>query len=343
MSNTYDLVFVTNMPSFYKVCLWNELNRSVRVFAIFVDYIEKDRNSDFVSVKPEFDYALLPSSSSLGKCRDLMRVLRSMDYGKLVIGGWESVPSILSYFISPKKKNAVFCESSIYEIHRSFIKDALKRLILSRTSVAFPSGQAQAEILKLFGYQGPVYFTGGCGLLNYVSQPSFERRESVRNFLYVGRLTEVKNLRLLVDVFSELPDLRLDIIGYGEQETELKSIAGPNVSFLGAIKNADLPSYYQSHDVFLLPSKVEPWGLVVEEALNNGCPVVVSDRVGCKDDLVKEDTGIVFSHDDRESLKEAIFKMTDVEFYNKLREGVSRLDFAKRASEQTNVYLKLFE
>lgn len=341
--DSYDLVFVTNMPSFYKVRLWNELNRHVRVYAIFVDSIEKDRNSDFVSVKPEFSYSVLSSSGVAGKSLELLRILRRVNYKKLVVGGWESIPSMLSYFISPKRKNAVFCESSIYEIHRSFLKDSIKKLILSRTSVALPSGQAQNDILNLFGYKGRVIYTGGCGLLNYVSQPPYEPRKNARNYLYVGRLADVKNLKILVEVFNDLPDLHLDIIGFGEQYNELKALAAPNVTLLGAVNNVDLPSHYQSHDVFVLPSKVEPWGLVVEEALNNGLPVIVSDSVGCKDDLVNSSNGLVFAHDDKIALRDAILKTQDIGFYNSLRMGVSQIDFSSRIESQVNAYLKLLE
>lgn len=56
-------------------------------------------------------------------------------------------------------------------------------------------------------------------------------------------------------------------------------------------------------------SKSEPWGLVIEEAMNNGLPVIVSNKVGCSIDLVAEDVnGIIFDLDDRNSLKNAVLE-----------------------------------
>lgn len=55
-----------------------------------------------------------------------------------------------------------------------------------------------------------------------MNQPSFIYKTQIRNFLYVGRLSEEKNLKLLIDVFNSLPDLKLNIIGFGPQEEVLK-------------------------------------------------------------------------------------------------------------------------
>lgn len=107
-----------------------------------------------------------------------------------------------------------------------------------------------------------------------------------------------ERFNLVVEVFQRLkntlPSLRLTIVGFGEQEDELRALAGANVTFAGAVNNKRLPEIYQAHDVFILPSKSEPWGLVVEEALNNGMPVIVSDRVGCHKALINAQNGLVF-------------------------------------------------
>jgi glycosyltransferase involved in cell wall biosynthesis len=67
------------------------------------------------------------------------------------------------------------------------------------------------------------------------------------------------------------------------------------VRFLGFLNQSQLPSAYCAADVFVLPSLFEPFGLVVNEAMLCGLPVVVSDRVGAKFDLVRPgENGYVF-------------------------------------------------
>ena len=67
------------------------------------------------------------------------------------------------------------------------------------------------------------------------------------------------------------------MVGFGRIEAQLKAAAGKNIKFIGAVDNKDLPAVYRANDVFVLPSVSETWGLVVEEALNNGLPVLLSD------------------------------------------------------------------
>ena len=335
----YDIILITNQPAFYKVKQWNQIATRKKVLMVFMDQKEKDRNNDFVSEKPIFDYKVLPEGKWTG-LRYMVSLLRRTDYDCLIIGGWDDLRLLVLPFISKKRKNALLCESSFYEFRPSFVKDLIKKIILLRISVVYPSGIAQGRIFEYLGFKGKYRYTGGCGLLNYIEQPAYQPRTEVKSFLYVGRLVEVKNLRMLIEVFNQLPELKLNVIGFGEQEAELKQLAKENVHFLGAVANKQLSSYYQQADVFILPSNSEVWGLVIEEALNNGTPVIVSDKVGCRDDLVTEETGLVFDHACEQSLLDAIIKITDIDFYNRLRRHISKMDFKKRAQRQIDVFVE---
>lgn len=330
--------FLTNSPAFYKISLFNEINKREKIFVFFLSSNGKTRNSDFFDEKIEFDYKVL-SESFVKKIFALWKNLISDDYSELIIDGWDRKEYWFAAFFSKRQKNSVIVESGIFESKATGIKAFFKRVFLSRIKTAYPSGINHKELLEALKFKGEIKIQGGVGLIRLQPQPEFKERHVVRNFLYVGRLIDVKNLELLIKVFNELPLLRLNIIGFGELENELKSIANKNVQFLGAVKNKDLPKYYQSNDVFILPSKSEPWGLVVEEAMNNGMPVILGDMVGCKDDLVSDETGLIFEHSNKDSLETAIKKICDVDFYNSLRLGVSKMDFAARMKNQVDVFI----
>lgn len=91
---------------------------------------------------------------------------------------------------------------------------------------------------------------------------------------------------MLIKAFNE-NGKPLTIIGTGSKEAEYKALAKSNITFLGFVDNNKLKDIYVNCDCFILPSNSEPWGLVVEEALYNGLPVIVSDMVGCNVDMVK--------------------------------------------------------
>ena len=89
-----------------------------------------------------------------------------------------------------------------------------------------------------------------------------------------------------------LPKAALLFVGDGESRRELEQYVGTkrisNVRFVGFVNQSEIPKYYGITDVLVLPSRAEPWGLVVNEAMACGCAVVVSDVCGCAPDLVHE-------------------------------------------------------
>jgi glycosyltransferase involved in cell wall biosynthesis len=129
--------------------------------------------------------------------------------------------------------------------------------------------------------------------------------------LFASKLQERKRCADLLAAHKLLRQSRpyLLIVGDGEERQRLEQQAGgdPDVHFLGFRNQTELPRYFDLCDVFVLPSRHEPWGLVVNEAMNAGRAVVVSDDVGCQQDLVREgETGAVFPVGDVVALAAAL-------------------------------------
>ncbi len=110
--------------------------------------------------------------------------------------------------------------------------------------------------------------------------------------LFCGKLTEVKDPATLIQAVGRMnakPMLLLAGDGVLRQELEqlASRVAAGSVKFLGFQNQTELPALYDLCDVFVLPSIFEPWGLVVNEVMNAGKPVIVSDQVGAGPDLVR--------------------------------------------------------
>ena len=107
---------------------------------------------------------------------------------------------------------------------------------------------------------------------------------------------------------AAVPNAYLVFAGDGPERAKLDRIASElgisdRVRFLGFLNQSELPAAYRSADVFVLPSLFEPFGLVVNEAMLCGLPVVVSDRVGAKFDLVRNgENGYVYPAGNLEAL-----------------------------------------
>ena len=139
--------------------------------------------------------------------------------------------------------------------------------------------------------------------------------------LYASKLSEVKRGVDLLNAYIQMsPDRVLEprpyllFIGEGDQrkilEEHARSRPWSSIKFLGFKNQTELPGYYDLCDVLVLPSVFEPWGLVINEAMNAGRAVVVSDQVGCGPDLVRSgENGYVFPAGDIAGLRQALVNL----------------------------------
>jgi len=107
---------------------------------------------------------------------------------------------------------------------------------------------------------------------------------------------------------------QLAMVGSGAMEAELRGLAATlgmgNVHFHGFVNQTTIPRIYAACDVFVLPSKDEPWGLAINEAMCAGLPIVASAEIGCVPDLVRDGVnGRIFRAGDIAELGSALRSM----------------------------------
>ena len=147
---------------------------------------------------------------------------------------------------------------------------------------------------------------------------SLELEPGPRIILYASKITERKHGLDLLEAYTRLIGKArralqpyLLFVGDGEMKLTLERKASQlgldSVRFLGFKNQTELPAYYDLCDVFVLPSFHEPWGLVVNEVMNAGRAVIVSDQVGSGADLVRHlENGYVFRAGDVEDLSNGL-------------------------------------
>jgi len=207
---------------------------------------------------------------------------------------------------------------------RSRTKLLMKRVFLSALKEAVhcvtPIGKRNAEYWdEYFGHQMPKYPMLYVVDNDYFSSRAAEaatQREAFRRelglqagrpvFLFASKLQARKRCIDLLDAFIRLspaagaePRAYLLIVGEGEErgalEQRIRESQLSSIRMLGFKNQSELPRLFDLSDVFVLPSIHEPWGLIVNEVMNAGCAVVVSDDVGCHPDLVEDGVnGFIF-------------------------------------------------
>lgn len=157
---------------------------------------------------------------------------------------------------------------------------------------------------------------------------TLEVNDNEKMILCISRLVEEKGLKYLIEAISRATirsGIRLVIIGDGELEKELMDLAdelGVNIKILRYIPNDEINEVIASCDLFVLPSITtstfkEPWGLVINEVMNQGKPIVVSDAVGAGvGGLIRDgENGVVFEEKDTEGLARLIDKILSQKDY----------------------------
>lgn len=227
---------------------------------------------------------------------------------------WEFLLLFILNLLSPTKR-ILAIESDTQFKHLSGLKAIVKyiylKIIFSNSYVfGFSGGSASHhELFRYYGMPEKHIFL----MPMVVNNERFyckEEKISVKfTFLYVGRLIPLKNIKTLIEAFQKVfvgqNDVILKIIGNGELFEFYKEsyLDVQNIIFTGSLYDQDLVNEYHQSDVLILPSYEEQWGLVVNEALCASLPVIVSDQVGAKYDLVMgQETGFVFQVDNIEDL-----------------------------------------
>jgi glycosyltransferase involved in cell wall biosynthesis len=138
--------------------------------------------------------------------------------------------------------------------------------------------------------------------------------EAPPRIVFAGKLTPIKAPEVLLEAFARVEGVApyLCFVGDGPLRGMLEERAGAlgvreRVVFAGFRNQRELPAFYDAADVFVLPSRREPWGLVVNEAMNAGRAIVVSDQVGSGPDLVRAgENGAIFPAGDVAALARAL-------------------------------------
>lgn len=135
------------------------------------------------------------------------------------------------------------------------------------------------------------------------------------DLVFVGRPEPLKGVDLLMEMLikfiPDYPDLHLTLIGDGAHRRNYEEFASQNglanhVNFLGTRPSSQIPTYLATMDALVLPTRGDGWGIVVNEALSVGIPVIVSDQCGAAELIQHKVNGYIFHSGDAEDLSRCL-------------------------------------
>jgi len=263
------------------------------------------------------------------------------------VNGWNNFGSLIAANCCLRRGTpmVVMSESSHQDGPRNWWKEAIKRRIIALYSAALVGGQRHAEYLVELGMPVDRIFTGygvvDNGHFRQKAQEVRGQKSDVRKqyglpqnyFLASARFIEKKNLPRLIRAYAQYRDRLkgtgvtdpgysrdapwdLVLLGDGPLRETLNSQLSTlnlheHVHLPGFKPYDELPAYYALAKAFVHASTTEQWGLVVNEAIASGLPVIVSDRCGCAPELVNGN-GFTFDPTNEDELTGRLLKMASL-------------------------------
>jgi len=256
--------------------------------------------SGFKSIKDFLDKKSLISRFSY-----VLNCFKNNDF--IIINGYNNYPFILTFIFncfSAKKKYIATDSDTQLIIPNNPLKRFLKWLYLSiifknKYVLGFAGGSnSHKNLFTHYGMKEDRIFLMPMMVDNSKFDAYKKRFPNLFTFLFVGRLVSYKNVENLILQFNinfSNKNAVLNIVGDGTQgEYLIDKYNSEKVIFMGKKFNQELIAEYLSASCFVCPSLFEPWGLVVNEALSAGLPVIACKEVGACFDLIKDkETGFI--------------------------------------------------
>jgi len=255
-------------------------------------------------------YAVLPDRrieqvSFLTLIQSLYQLLNRVQPDVIAISGYAR-PAMLAALLWSRwhrKPAILFSETTEADFVRSSWKEQMKRSLISQYQAALVGGQPQKRYLMQLGMAENVIALGYNIVGNAAFHPThihtLPRPIEKPYFLTINRFVEKKNLPFVIDAYTTYRqitgDKAWDLVLCGDGE--LRSLLEKQIQDLGLASYIHLPGFLQQNEqlpyfahagCFIHASTHEQWGLVVNEAMSAGLPVLVSNRCGCFEDLVIE-------------------------------------------------------
>jgi glycosyltransferase involved in cell wall biosynthesis len=322
------LVIVTEIIAPYRIPVFNVLAQHPEIDLRVIFLAKTDpsiRQWRVYDEEIKFSYDILPSWRTRLKKYNLLlnqKVADALLWAKpdtIICGGYNYLASWQA--LRWAKRNHVsfllWCESTASDYRGGYrVVESLKKIFFDKCDAFIVPGTAAGGYASQMGASAEHIFMALNAVDNdlFASRANLARQNApriktdlnlpVRYFLFAGRLVKSKGVFELLQAYGSLNEnlrsqIELVLAGDGPLRSELqhipKSICPGKVRFAGFVQRDELASYYSLADCLVFPTHSDPWGLVVNEAMACGLPVICGQSAGCAADLVQSNGRLIDS------------------------------------------------
>lgn len=255
----------------------------------------------------------------------------------VIVGGWDRIAYLTCFAMQPFSSFDVVLWSESTALdgrHSSYFRTRVKRMVVAMAAATVVPGSAAADYARALGAKRLAVARNAVALPDSArNDPLASNGRDCLTALYIGRLSHEKGVDVLLQAWSNVQrriEAQLVIVGSGPEEPALRQIEASlglrAVQWIPFLQPSELDQWYRSADVLILPSRSEPWGFVINEAMGVGLPVIASEVCGAARDLITDGvSGWIVPREDPEALAD---RMVEVLTGGALRAGVAKAAMA---------------
>lgn len=328
MNTQKKIIFLTYIPSPYRVEFFNELAKFYNLFVIYYNSGMETAGWKSQIQKHNYKHTFLFETSRLKGIFNLIQLINKNKNEIIIIGGYGMLIEIFAIFYLKILKIEFVLNSDGGFITKGRLKTIFKKILIKSASYWLSSGMNTTRTLQYYGAKkSNIYEYHFTSLTNkdvlksllpddniIEIKKSFNLKANISYAVFVGQLISRKGIDILINAISIISDKNVEflLIGDGEQGIELEELVKScglesRIHFLGKKTKEEVINYLRISDIFVLPSREDIWGLVVNEAASNGLALIASDMVGSAYNLIEDGkNGYIISN---ENIKELALKI----------------------------------
>jgi glycosyltransferase involved in cell wall biosynthesis len=327
---------ITNIPAPYRNLVYSELSKlyQVELFVIFCTHTEPNRHWEAQLLDFKHKFLSRKTEKFIHLNWNVLSELNRFNPDVVITAGFN--PTMLFAWIwalTNKKKHIPISDANIHSESKLSILHRLIRKMVFKSSAAFiGASEKTLELYKSYGIEETLLFKSCLAVENEKFSP-VKVVDKPYDLLFCGQFNERKNplffAKMAGNVNEINPGIKVLLVGEGPlKEKTKKELKKYNVMYFdaGFVQSGQIIGYYHSSKIFIFPTLKDPWGLVANEALASGMPVLVSSVAGVANELVIDEyNGFVFDDFDLNKWVEKTQRLlVDQTLYKKFSENALR-------------------
>lgn len=354
MDKSKKVLFLTNIPVPYRVQFYEKLGKKCDLTVVFECDHEKGREKEWLKRKFENFTAISLKGISVKGHRismELIPIIKKGNYDIIIVGIYSTFAQMLAQiYMRIKHIKYLINTDGGFVKNENLIVRTIKRFFLGNAYAYLCTGKESSEYLQYYGANAKkifIYPFSSITNANVMTEPiSIEEKRQIRDanqiigekiVLTVGQFIYRKGFDLLLQVARKQRDVDFYFVGgkpTKEYLLEVEEKQLKNVHFIEFLQDEKLEAYYYAADVFVLPTREDVWGLVVNEAMAYALPVITTNRCIAGLEMVNDKNGIIVESENVEQLDCAIKAIFEKDRYEM---GKNAIEVAKKYTIEKSV------